>query len=131
MVCGDPRALVMRAGPAVAKHGRSRLTCTGSGGSSPRRGTRPDDADQPGNTFPSRNGGAVPIRPFPAHPVERIIPPTFDDVEAALCEASVRFYVAHRAGGDTRELMAVIDDLLATRQLITDCWHAHHARMCS
>jgi hypothetical protein len=69
--------------------------------------------------------------PLPSHPVERVIPPTFDDVEAALCEASVRLYVARRSGGDTRELLAVIDDLLGWRQLITDCWHAHHARMCS
>jgi hypothetical protein len=67
---------------------------------------------------------------MPSHPVERIVVVTFDEIEAALSELSIRHYVARRSGEATDSLMASIDDLLSYRQLITDCWHAHHARHC-
>jgi hypothetical protein len=68
--------------------------------------------------------------PLPSHPVERITVATFDEIEEALVGLSVRYYVAKVAGEDTRELMKAIDDFLGYRSLITDCWHAHHARHC-
>jgi hypothetical protein len=69
--------------------------------------------------------------PLPSHPVERVTVMTFDEIEEALCTLAVRYYVAKCAKQPTAEIMGAIDDFLGYRQLITDCWHAHAARMCS
>jgi hypothetical protein len=80
---------------------------------------------------PHPPGGAVPIRPLPSRPVDRITVVTFDEIEEALCNVATEMYVARAVGQDTAAYMVTIDDLFGWRQLITDCWHAHHARMCS